>query len=244
MASSSASPRLSSAPAAAATFAICCAASAAFVDASGQVAEKNALVIAATMGADDINRPFLVRLLSEIRLGVRGGRQSQAAIGEDTPGRLGGESTRKTTARRWPAEIDLRHSREERNKMGCRGGGNSAACHTGSDGSSWDPQSAREPEFDELDIFGACSYSEMGSTCPCILRLATPPRPTHDSQGRKSTRKTPSKQAHRPRRSRRRGQGDDHPPRRCRVPPRFLYEFQLRRESATAAAAATATSLA
>uniref|UniRef100_A0A0D9Z7K1 Uncharacterized protein n=1 Tax=Oryza glumipatula TaxID=40148 RepID=A0A0D9Z7K1_9ORYZ len=70
MASSSASPRLSSAPAAAATFAICCAASAAFVDASGRVAEKNALVIAATTGADDINRPFLVRLLSEIGLGV------------------------------------------------------------------------------------------------------------------------------------------------------------------------------
>ncbi|EEE64690.1 hypothetical protein OsJ_19545 [Oryza sativa Japonica Group] len=71
MASSSASPQLSSAPAAAATFTICCAASAAFVDASGRVAKKNALVIAATTGADDINRPFLVRLLSEIGLGVR-----------------------------------------------------------------------------------------------------------------------------------------------------------------------------
>ncbi|EEE59080.1 hypothetical protein OsJ_10897 [Oryza sativa Japonica Group] len=70
MASSSASPRLSSAPVAATTFAICCAASAAFVDASGRVAERNALVIAATTGADDINRPFLVRLLSEIGLGV------------------------------------------------------------------------------------------------------------------------------------------------------------------------------
>uniref|UniRef100_A0A0E0PR81 Uncharacterized protein n=1 Tax=Oryza rufipogon TaxID=4529 RepID=A0A0E0PR81_ORYRU len=35
------------------------------------VAKKNALVIAATTGADDINRPFLVRLLSEIGLGVR-----------------------------------------------------------------------------------------------------------------------------------------------------------------------------
>uniref|UniRef100_A0A0E0ELZ3 Uncharacterized protein n=1 Tax=Oryza meridionalis TaxID=40149 RepID=A0A0E0ELZ3_9ORYZ len=71
MASSSASPRLSSLPAAGATFAIYCATSAAFVDASGRVAEKNALVIAATTGADDINRPFLVRLLSEIGLGVK-----------------------------------------------------------------------------------------------------------------------------------------------------------------------------
>ncbi|EEC81216.1 hypothetical protein OsI_24256 [Oryza sativa Indica Group] len=60
MGSGSTSPRLSSAPAAAATFVICCAVS---VDTS---AEKNTPAITAATSTDDIDKPFLVRLLSEM----------------------------------------------------------------------------------------------------------------------------------------------------------------------------------